>query len=614
MSVPNRILFAVVALGLLTVLLAQFEGWRVDRSQQQQLQANATDLKQLLRQFAVLPAILASDPRLSAALLPPNAESSTHLTDSANKLLRVATDRSDAAFAFLMDSTGLTVAASNFEHRLSFVGKNYGFRPYFTKAMGGSSATYFAVGATTGIAGYFVSEPIVQNGEILGVIAVKLEPQQLPVSWNTENNIALVTDELGVAILSTDQRLLYNRTKELSNNALRLIDEERRYSIARDTYLDTQNYNRWRWLSEQGNSFAAYRVGTIPIEVEPWSLSLLTPVRDIHVKVIRNLVVLLGVALLLGLLWHVYRQQVHLARERAKLTDRLEQLVQEKTQELESAQQALIAESNYAMLGKMSAAINHEINQPLASLRLNLATLRQLIENAEKSHRGSAENMQTTSNMHALEHYAGTDLEQDSVQSTVIDLDRTAKRIGRVIETLRALPQQNRSGFVPVDVYALIGESVSNLKADRKSLSRFLTVDLPSDEVPAPSVLGQPILLQQALLNILYNALDAVANVEKPFVELSVSLISEQVIMEVYDNGAGVSPSMESALFEPFESAPEKVSGMGIGLTLARQIINDHGGSLTYHRKSRPLHYAPDGLTVFVITLPMINTRSGLHP
>jgi len=120
--------------------------------------------------------------------------------------------------------------------------------------------------------------------------------------------------------------------------------------------------------------------------------------------------------------------------------------------------------------------------------------------------------------------------------------------------------------------------------------------------------LGQRILLQQAILNVLYNALDAVAAVNKPYAELRVSVLNATVSIEVRDNGAGVSPDMESALFEPFESAPEKVSGMGIGLTLARQIINDHGGALTYQREAMPQNYAPNGLTVFVITLPAINS------
>jgi len=599
MALIIRVLLLVLALGLLAGVLSYFESWRVDRDQQLQLEANATDLKQLLRQFAVLPAILASDPRLGAALDTSAADIRAETILQANETLRTATERSDAAFAFLMNTSGLTIAASNFQQPISFVGRNYGFRPYFTKAMAGNTATYFAVGATTGIPGYFVSEPIKKNGKILGVIAVKLETQTLPASWNTESTIALVTDDLGVAILSTDDRLLYNRTSELDTQALKLIDEERRYTVENNGFLDTQKPNRWRYISNTGGSSAAYRVSTAPIEVEPWSLSLLTPLRSIHVRVLRDLLILSGVFLVAGLLWHAYRQQVRLAQERAKLTMRLEQLVDEKTRELEGAQQALIAESNYSMLGKMSAAINHEINQPLASLRLNLATLRQLIENASAD---SSSNKLTSS--------SAAQLEEDSIQSTVIDLDRTAKRITRVIETLRALPQQNKSGFVPVNVHHLLRDSISSLKADRKLLSKFLKLEYAEREMADVHVLGQRILLQQALLNILYNALDAITKTASPYVELRALVLGSSIALEVRDNGDGVSPSMASALFEPFESAPEKVSGMGIGLTLTRQIINDHGGTLSYHRDATTQPHAPTGLTVFVITLPLLKAAT----
>ena len=596
MTLGSRILLVVLSLALLLGVLTKVEGWRVDRDQQQQLEANVTDMRQLFRQFAVLPAILAADPSLRSALSAIDADEQASAVSLVNALLRKATDRSDAAFAFLMDTSGLTIAASNSDQQVSFVGRNYGFRPYFTRAMAGSSASYFAVGATTGVPGYFVSEPIKEGDNILGVVAVKLEPQGLPVSWKTENAVAVVTDALGVVILSTDDRLLYNSTKALDNNALNLIDQERRYSVVTRHYLDTQDDKHWRLKTEQGKSLSVYRVSTAPIAIEPWSLSLLTPVRVVQLNVLRNFLLLAGVLLLAGLLWHAYRQQVQLARERAKLADSLEQLVNEKTRELKDAQQALIAESNYSMLGKMSAAINHEINQPLASLRLNLATLRHLIESPD---------FRTVSRARSLKNDASSEQDEDSIQSTVIDLDRTAKRITRVIETLRALPQQNRSGFVPVDVHQLLLDSVNSLKADRKLLSKYLHLEITAAQTTVLHVLGQRILLQQALLNVLYNAMDAVAAVDAPFVELKVERHEQSIVIEVRDNGEGVSTSMESALFEPFESAPEKVSGLGIGLTLARQIINDHGGTLTYHRETTPSHQAPDGMTVFVTTLPL---------
>jgi len=498
-----------------------------------------------------------------------------------------------------MDAVGLTIAASNADSRVSFIGKNYGFRPYFTKAMAGNAASYFAVGATTGIPGYFVSEPIEHNGLVLGVIAVKLEPQKLPVSWEIDDNIALVTDDLGVVILSTEDDLLYTRTANLDKAAVTLIEEERRYPVKTAQYLDTQNSKRWRHMSISNQSLATFRVSSGNIGVEPWSLSLLTPVKTIHARVFRNVVVMAGVFLLAGLIWHAYRQQVKIAQERAKLTERLEQLVDEKTRELEGTHQALVAESNFSMLGRMSAAINHEINQPLASLRLNLASLRQLIET--NSPDGSA--------AYAMESRTGKN--EDSIQSTVVDLDRTAKRITRVIETLRALPQQNKTGFIPIEVPVMLHDSISIIQTDRKMLSQYLRITVSDHITNQVYVLGQRVLLQQALLNVLYNAFDAISTIASPYVELKALTVNGNLVIEVRDNGAGVSPGMEQALFEPFESAPEKISGMGIGLTLARQILTDHGGSLTYHRLDPTGTDGSRGITVFSITLPIADAPNG---
>ena len=573
-------------LGLVLLLLFLAEGWRSDREQLTRLAAQSSDLERVFRQFAVLPAILASDPRLVGALA--DADKTANL--NANQLLMHAAKRSDAAFAFLMDNNGLTVASSNYLDDVSFIGQNYAFRPYFTNAISGQSASFFAVGATTGIPGYFVSEPVLRGDDVLGVIVVKLEPQQLPESWNDGNAIAVVTDELGVTILSTAPELLYTTTRDLTPLQLGLIETERRYPVAQNSKFRIDADNRWQLIS--GDKTTSYRVQSQSLNIEPWSLSLLTPSSALKTRALLNFVLVAGLCLVAGLLWQNYRQQVLLAAERAKLTEKLEDLVSEQTKELQDAQQTLIAESNFAMLGRMSAAINHEINQPLASLRLNLATLRQLIENRSK--RGEDIN-------------SATDLNNaDSVASTVIDLDRTAKRITRVIETLRALPHQKQSVFLPVDAVQWLEDSVRVVQLERKSLSRYLSLDLSKLEDQHPLVHGQAVLLQQALLNVLYNALDAVASSPGPYVRIHAFKDQKNLLVEVMDNGPGVDKDAERALFEPFQTGSASFGGMGLGLTLARQILIDHGGSLTYSRRADS---ASGHQTVFTLLIPLPNEK-----
>ena len=577
---------------LVSVLIVVTERQKFAREQQDQLTAKTTDLEQLLKQFAVLPAILASDPRLRNAL--------TERTDTsqtlANLVLQRAAEKSDARFAFLIDSSGNVLAASNHADEVSFVGNNYGFRPYFSKAINGTAATFFAVGATTGIPGYFASEPVRNGSDVIGVVVVKLESSQLPVSWREGSSIALVTDELGVAILSTDQKLLYNSTSTLDAESVELIQNERRYQVTSQSHLDRRAENRWH--HNDAGSDSSYFVRSQLLEIEPWTLSLLIPSSKYNILTLRKLFALYAVCLLGALLWRTYWQQVKLSEERAQLAKRLEESVNEKTIELQNAQNALIAESNFVMLGRMSAAINHEINQPLASLRFDLATLRQLIENENNKNETSTS--------------AEMEKDKDSMTSTVVDLDRTAKRITRVIDTLRALPNKQNAAFVSIPIGDLIDEVAATLVRERPVLSRALSVDSSAIDDQGYCVSGEPILLQQALLNVLYNALDAIANLETPQAQLHAFESNNKMCIEVRDNGPGIDASIASRIFEPFESDPDKTSGLGLGLTLARQIIKDHGGTVHYQRKIHSMDHAgkttanETEVTVFSIMLPLL--------
>ena len=129
------------------------------------------------------------------------------------------------------------------------------------------------------------------------------------------------------------------------------------------------------------------------------------------------------------------------------------------------------------MLGRMSGAINHEINQPLASLRLNLASLRKLIEKP--------------------------DADMAEVRQVVVDSDRTTKRIGRVVTTLRNLTSQKQTEAIVVDVERLVADVVETVRRERTATFPVLSVLSVESQL---QVAGNEVLLQQALLNLLYNA------------------------------------------------------------------------------------------------------------
>lgn len=123
-----------------------------------------------LRRYAPLPALVAERPDLAALLRQPE---NTALQARINEDLRQTAYAIGASDVYLMDISGLTLAASSYRKTLSFVGRSFSYRPYFTQALDGGLGRYFALGTTSGERGYFYAAPVEDNARITGVVAVK---------------------------------------------------------------------------------------------------------------------------------------------------------------------------------------------------------------------------------------------------------------------------------------------------------------------------------------------------------------------------------------------------------------------------------------------------------
>ena len=588
-------LLAVLSLVLVFTAMLLLERWRWQHTVGPRVKAQSIDFDKQLEQFAVIPSILSRDPRLELAL----KSNSEAAINAANQALKYSAEASDTAAIFVMDENGNTIAASNYDQTPSFVGQNYAFRPYFKGAMAGKRSTFFAVGATTGIPGYFIANPIVADAkkEIIGIVVVKIEPRTLPAAWDIGSAHAVVTDELGTVILASDQRFLYSPSNELSSAERAIIESERRYSLQNAGDFSRDSDTAWNFhLKDQRQE--SFQVVSNTLNSEPWQLHTLQSNSVSRWRAAGYLSVLFALASITLLLIRIYRTRRQLAQARAEQAKKLELLVQQRTRALEDAQQALIAESNFSMLGRMSAAINHEINQPLASLRLNIATLRQIIDRQENP--------------------------DDDIHEIVVESDRTTKRIGRVIETLRSFARQSQSGFESVNMQTIARDAVETVKRERplaKNVLLYKNDNLPDEDnfddtehrlnghkhlcsssvELAVEVAGNEVLLQQAVLNLLYNAHDAVVAIETdaPRVEIEVKRQGSSIDLSVSDNGRGISPDMRERLFKPFESESGNPGGLGLGLTLAEQIAKDHNGSLVCADAD-----GGGGGCVFTLTLP----------
>lgn len=531
---------------VLIIASLYFEKWRLLDQLNVALNQHVIEVNKQLERLLFLPRVLATDPRFSELLA---AQNETEIYRW-NVLLEQIKQKSNAAYVFILDGKGLAVASSNWGEMRSFVGEDYSFRPYFRTAIEGQLTTYFAVGATTGQSGYFIANPIRREGVVLGVIVVKIHLESLEDSWDRLNYDIALFDEMDVAIMSNRDDFLYVPFGQLSEENRRQIELEKRYPLKNNVKFNASRDSVVVHTSQQSEGFFSV---SKDIAAEPWKARLFYSRSTYWSRVYIYLATVSLVFLILILLARVFRQQkliTEVGREHAR---RLVRKVAERSRQLESTQRKLIVQSNYALLGKMSAAINHEINQPLTSLRFNLASLRQLLDEDK--------------------------LRIDLVRQVAVESDLTTKRIGRVMETLRSVSKTSSTDFEPVNLNTLMIDSEKIVRRERPNTSRCLQQRAPKGVV---MVNGNFILLQQALLNLLSNAFDAILEEEQPHVLMALECSDKKALLYVEDNGVGVSKQMTSRLFDEYTSSKSGASGLGLGLSLSSQIAIDHGGRLRY--------------------------------
>ena len=238
--------------------------------------------------------------------------------------------------------------------------------------------------------------------------------------------------------------------------------------------------------------------------------------------------------------------------------------------ELQRLQSELAHASRVSMMGQLASALAHELSQPLGAILRNTEAAELFLE------------------------HDPPDL--DELRAIMADIRQDDQRAGGVIDRLRAL--LTRRSFAPRELS--VSEELANVLALVRSDSTTRKVALETDVASdLPLVMGDPVHLQQVLLNLLLNAMDAVADlpVARRKVAVRAQRHSEsEVEVAVEDNGPGIAPERLGRLFEPFFTT--KANGMGIGLSISHTIIEAHGGRIWAENN------AGEGAT-FRFTLPL---------
>ncbi len=176
-----------------------------------------------LEQFQYLPSVLARYPIVISA----HSAVSNKLL---NKQLASFSNEARLEAIYIMDRNGLVLASSNFNTPQTFIGQNYGFRPYFSKALSGKRGEFFGVGATTGRPGYFISEPVYDRlGNVSSVVAIKLNVGELQNAWEEGSERVFVSNKDGVIVLSSNPAWLYQTLSKLSDKQLADIRAKKQF-------------------------------------------------------------------------------------------------------------------------------------------------------------------------------------------------------------------------------------------------------------------------------------------------------------------------------------------------------------------------------------------------
>ncbi len=542
------------------------------QAEQQRTQDRASHFRSLLEgvlnQHKPLLSVLTEDPGVIGVL-----SGATGKKNQLNQRLARYTTTSGLESIYLMDPTGVTRAASNYQHsrNLSFMGKNYGFRPYFKAALAGDDGSYFAVGATTGLPGHFISSPVLsKKGTVIGVLAAKIDAAALSVIWQSSEDLGFITNGSGVIILSNNTPWLYQTMEPLTAAQLKLIRAQKQFAGKALPHFEWQAVDTSN-VTVEGKEYlyTPHDIGSAG-----WVLHLLSdPARAkknaAFVALVVSALVLLLLSWGLAVRSRTIKQSLLKSeqnrRQLVQVNDNLEAEINERhrtEKRLSLAQKKLLQASRMAALGQLSAAVIHELGQPLAAFKNYLAA-------------------------------AEIDPDGEDMGQLLRNLDAVAMRMQSTTSQLRFFSRPDETKFVPVDLNLVVNNAIKLSQAQ----CRDAMVDLhwnPDSQVVA-HVMGQSLRLEQVVVNLLINAFAAVSGGGQVWVSLG--LEQNSWLLKVADDGPGFGDQDPEELFEAFYTTKASANGLGLGLAISAAIVNEHQGQI-WAQKS--IH----GGAEFVVTIP----------
>jgi len=508
-----------------------------------------------LQRASIVPQILAQDSEVIWAL---RASDFSDITARFSGFV----EEIGAVSLVLADLQGRVVASTHGE----VIGLSHLAQSYFTAAMSSPRTAFTLVQSPSGQTRFFYARRILSYDQLIGVIAVEVDLQKFEQAWRGISDTVLVADAQGQILLATEPRwrginiaaaLMREPPKNAIERAMRVTSDWT--SVAADTYLQGAAVLRmeskipfqdWRVISFTAYSGVREKVnGWLALETMSFALFFAILFYLINRRMAGRLISFQKESEELKLL----NQQLH-----------WEVLERKKIQEtLAVAEQSLAQHSKLAALGEMSAAVSHELNQPLAAMKTYLAGASLLLKRKRP----------------------------EEALAALGRIDGLIERMGAITKQLKSYARKGGEKLQPVDMVEALGSALVIMEPQLSHSQVALAKILPKESAV---VMADRLRIEQVLINLLRNAIDAVKASENPEIVVSITS-SDDIVLTVRDNGIGLSDL--DTLFEPFHTTKPAGDGVGLGLAISSGILSELDGRLTARN-------AAAGGAVFEITMP----------
>ncbi|RMV18555.1 Sensor histidine kinase, partial [Pseudomonas savastanoi] len=571
---PPLILMLMIGLGYIAYLISEHSGIKSLRETgERQLELHARTVESEISKYTYLPSVLELESSVSQLLNEPSPE----LQQQVNRYLEGMNRRSGSRAIYVMDTTGRVLATSNWRDSDSYQGEDLSFRAYFQDAVRGLPGRFYGIGTTTGESGYYLAHGLEDKGRIIGVAVIKVRLEALEERWQRARLEAFVSDENGIIILSSDPARRLKSVRPLTPQVKERLARSLQYywwplnelvPLERETL--SEGVEKLVFPAnvsvDREHKQVSYLAQSRPLSDTAWHLTLLTPLEDLRREAAnQGMLVAVACALVTFLLiaWNERRKVISTrlaAREALQAANNeLERKIAERTEHLRAsnerlkaqirerrqaedtlrrAQDELVQAGKLAAIGQMSTSIAHELNQPLAELRTLSGNTVRFLE------RGAL----------------------DTASANLRTINDLVDRMGRITASLRAFARRgDDQGQAQLSKAVEAAAQLLGVRLEQSGLT------LHRDFVDATLSIDQT-RLEQILVNLIGNALDAMFNQPAPELWLTGSIEDGRYRLRVRDNGHGIDTKTRKHLFEPFFTTKPGEQGLGLGLTLSASL------------------------------------------